>query len=255
MAVAKNIAFSLVLLGLMASGWAIMFFQFPFYQIVLVAGGFSLVLMALMHERFVFLYAVIIALSFGTFLTVDAFAKNLTVEFQIQYMYSHLLFAAFLLLFWILLNILKNTGYENSELKRQVQLLQKYNGKTEVLTVPEFKEQATWLLKASERNGEEAWLLKINLVYPNKRTKENLLEMLETAALGTIRHKFDLVTSDRGIIFLLLKNTHVKGAERVLERFWEKAQMDVAFQSPPFTTEKGRIVDVKQLTRLMGENQ
>ena len=54
-------------------------------------------------------------------------------------------------------------------------------------------------------------------------------------------------------IFLLLKNTHAQGVERVLERFWEKAQKDVAFQEPPFTTETGRVADVKQLARLMGE--
>lgn len=249
----KNFTFSLVLLGMLASGWAIMFFQYPFYQMVLLAGGASLVIMTLIHERFVFLYAVVMALSFGTFLTVDAFMNNLMVEDQMRYMYSHLLFTAFLLLFWVLLNLLKNTGYENSELKRQVQLLQKYNGKTQVLTVTEFKEQATWLLKAGERNGEEAWLLKINLVYPNKRTKENLMEKLETAALRTIRQKFDLVTSDGGIIFVLLKNTHVKGVERVLERFWEKAQADVALEEPPYTAEKGRIVDSAQLARVMGE--
>lgn len=249
----KNFVFSLVLLGILGSGWAIMFFQLPFYQMVLIAGGASLVIMTLIHERFVFLYAVIMALSFGAFLTVDAFMNDLLVEDQILYMYSHLLFTSFLLLFWILLNLLKNTGYENIELKRQVQLLQKYNGNTQVLTVPEFKEQATWLLKAGERNGEEAWLLKINLVYPNKRTKENLMEKLETAALRTIRQKFDLVTSDSGIIFVLLKNTHVKGVERVLERFWEKAQLDVALNEPPYTTQKGRVVDAGQLARLMGE--
>ena len=250
----KNIVFSLILLGMLASGWAIMYFQFPYYQVILMAGGTSLVLMTLLHERFIFLYAVMVALALGAFLTIDAFNRNLDPASQLQYMYSHLLFTAFLLLFWILLNILKNVGYENSELKAQVQLLQKYNGKTHVLTVPEFKEQASWLLKASERNGEEAWLLKINLAPPNRRTKENLTEMFETAALRTIRHKFDLVTSGNGIIFLLLKNTHAQGVERVLERFWEKAQPEVVFQEPPFTTEKSRIVDVKQLGRLMGED-
>lgn len=250
---AKNVVFSLILLGLLTSGWAIMYFQFPYYQITLAMGALSLLLMTLLHERFVFLYAVIVALAFGAFLTAEAFNQNLESATQVQYMYSHLLFTAFLLLFWILLNILKNTGYENSELKAQVQLLQKYNGKTQVLTVSEFKEQATWLLKASERNGEEAWLLKINLAYPNRRTQANLMEMFETAALRTIRHKFDLVTSDSGSIFLLLKNTYAQGVERVLERFWEKAQKDVAFQEPPFTTETGRVADVKQLARLMGE--
>lgn len=248
----KNLSISLLLICLLVNGWSIIFLALPFYKGVIIAGSISIIIMVSLHERFVFLYAITLSLAYGTFLTIYAFIHINSSETQLLYMYSHLLFTSFLLVFWILVNFLKNIGYENRDLKRQVQLLQKYNGTTQILTVTEFKEQAQWLLKSSERNKEEAWLLRIKVNHTNQRIKDNLQEMLEKASLQTIRQKFDLVTSETGLLYFLLKNTHEDGVERVIERYWEKCQEELNFINPPFTVEKEHVVNYAQFERLFG---
>lgn len=242
----------MLLVGVLAAGWAVVFWELPFYEEMIVAGVASIFIMSLLNERFVFLYAISMALVFGGFLTVYAFIHEPSTALQISYMYSHLLFTAFLLLFWILLNLLKNIGYENKELKRQVQVLQKYSRTTHVLTLPEFKEQAQWLLKSSERNQEESWFVQLNIMSVNKRTSLNLQESLETLAMQTIRQKFDLVTSNDGVIYLLLKNTHSRGIERLLERYWDACKNELNLIEPPYRVKTAKVTDNQHFDRLLG---
>lgn len=250
----KNLIIATLLLGILMNGWTIAFLKLPFYQAVLLIGGLSIVIMSIIHERLVFLYAITVTLSFGAFLTIHAFAFQRASEIQLLYIYNHLLLTSFLLMYWVLMNLIKKIGYEYTELKQQVQLLQKYTGITKLLTMTEFNEQAQWLLKSSERNKEEAWFVKIVITHSAKRTKENLQEELERLALLTIRQKFDLITRDKEVIYLLLKNTHAEGAERVLERLSKKVQEALNFIEPPFTSIKEQVIDENHLHDLIGEN-
>lgn len=247
----KNFVFGILVLAILTNGWAIAFLTLPFYQAALIIGGLSLFIMTILHERSVFLYAIVVTLSYGAFLTAYAFAFQQGQEVQVLYAYDHLLLTSLLILYWILLNLIKKIGYENAELKQQVRLLQKYNGVTKLLTISEFEEQAEWLLNSSLRNKEEAWFVEIGINYSNKRTKENLQEDLEHLALKTIRQKFDLITSDNGFIYLLLKNTHTEGVQRVIERFREKVRAEFNFVEPPLSFTKVQIDNVNHLASLV----
>ena len=248
----KNFVLASLLLGILAAGWAIVFLELPFYQVMLVLAGISILVMTAIPERFIFLYAITVSLSYGVFLTIHAFASQLPSDLQLLYMYSHLLLTGFLLMYWILMNILKRVGYENNDLKHQVNLLQKYKGVTQLLTLPEFTEQAQWLLTSKERNKEEAWFVKISFTAPSKRIKVNLQEELERLALLTIRQKFDLVTGETGAIYLLLKNTHAEGAQRVLDRFREKVQTEMNLVESPYAAAIEQVTDAEHLAGLMG---
>lgn len=249
----KNFVLASLLLGILLNGWAIAFLELPFYQTVLVLAGISILIMTAVPERFIFLYAITVALSYGVFLTIYAFANQQSAQMQLQYMYGHLLLTSFLLLYWILMNFIKKIGYENNDLKHEVRLLQKYKGVTKLLTLPEFDEQAQWLLKSKERNKEEAWFVKISITSPNKRVKVNLQEELERLALQSIRQKFDLATGDMGAIYLLLKNTHSEGVQIVLDRFREKVQAEINLSDSPYATAIEQVTDAEHLAGLMGK--
>lgn len=231
----KNILISLLLIGLLTNGWLLQVLKMPFHDETLILIGILMIFMSAINERFVFIAAISSALLFGGFLTVYAFILEMPSNIQIQYMYTHLLFTSFLLMYWILLNLFKSVLYENSELKRQVLLLQKYNGVTQILNFPEFNEQSLWLLKSSERNSEEVWFLRIEISRKNKTIQKNLQETLEKMALKTIRQKYDLVSSKKESIFFLLKNTDSEGANRFLQRYWENCRSEINLTAPPYS--------------------
>lgn len=248
----KNFVLAALILGILINGWAIAFLELPFYREVLIIGALSILIMTVLHEKFVFLFAIAVALSYGVFLTVRTFTSQYPAEMQMLFMYAHLLLTAFLLQYWILMNLLKRIGYENDDLKHQVELLQKYDGVTKVLTHTEFDEQAKWLLKSSERNKEDTWFVKISINYPSRRILANLQEDLENLALQTIRHRFDLITSDAGVIFLLLKNTDFDGVDKVLDRYRDMSKSDLNLLAPPYHTVREKLIDADHLDRLMG---
>lgn len=251
----KNLTMSLLILAILINGWSIVFLELPFYQQVIYILCISVLLMTIIHERFVFLFAVSLILSYGGFLTVYAFINNQSTEIQLLYMYDHLLFTSFVLLYWILLNNIKSLGYEHNELKRQVQLLQKYQGETDILTINEFKEQSVWLLKTSTRYKEEVWFLTIKINHQNKRTKQNLQETLERLAIKTIRQKIDLVTSVDRVIYILLKGTNELGVERAYERYLENVRNELNLINPPFESLITEIKNEQQLLELLGDQK
>lgn len=247
----KNFAMCILILFILFNGYAIVFANLPFSQVLMVLAGVSMLIMTVLHDRFIFLYAISLILLYGAFLTAYAFINSLPSEIQLLLIYNQLLLTSFTLSYWILLNSIKIIGYENDELKNKIQLLQKYNGHTNILTVPEFTDQATWALKSSERRKEEAWLLEIKIGFENKRTQKNLQESFEKIALETVREKFDLVTSiDQGIYFLL-KETNEQGVEIVLERYQQKLKDELNFVKPIFNVRKERVKDMGHLSSLM----
>lgn len=248
----NNLLFGSLILAILTTGWAMLYWNAPFQSVSLVICAVSTIIMVIIHERFVFLYAVTASLLFGGFLTVYAFTRQQNSDVQLLYMYEHLLLTGFLLLYWILMNSVKKVSYENSELKQQVQLLQKYNGTTKLLTQREFFDQAQWLMNSSARNQEEVWFVEILLLDRNKRLKLNMQETFEKLALQTIRQKFDLITSNSGTIHLLLKNTEAAGVQKVLERFSERVRAELNLVELPYTIRKERVVDEDHLVSLSG---
>ena len=248
----KNITLCILILLIFTIGYAIVFLELPFSQLLMIMTAISILVMTVLQERFIFLYAISFVLLYGAFLTVYAFINSVSSEVQLLLMYNHLLFTSFTLLYWILLNLIKTIGYENDELKLQIRLLEKYNGQTNILTPTEFIDQATWLLKTSERRKEEAWLIEITISYENKRIQRNLQESFERIALETIREKFDLVTSIDQVIYLLLKETNEKGVEIVLGRYQENLKTELNFVDTPFMVKKEQVKDLTHLSTLMG---
>ncbi|KIL43127.1 hypothetical protein [Jeotgalibacillus campisalis] len=247
----KNLVMCILILLIFVNGYAIVFLDLPFSLLLLIITGVSMLVMTVLHDRFIFLYAIILILLYGAFLTAYAFINSLPSETQLLLIYNHLLFTSFTLAFWILLNFIKTIGYENDQLNHQIQLLQKYNGQTNILTVSEFTDQATWALKSSERHNEEAWLIEIKISYENKRAQKNLQESFEKIALETIREKFDLVTSIDRSIYFLLKETNEKGVDVVLERYQQNLKGELNFVNPIFKVRKEKVEDMSHLSKLM----
>lgn len=248
----KNFVLTGLILALLFNGWLVAYFAVPNYLELIAVGLLSLVFMSILSERYIFLYAITMILLYGAYLTVTSFGRSLPEGMQMQYMYSHLLFTSFHLIFWMLMNAVKKIGYQNADLQHQLQLLQKYRKGTQILTMTEFKDQAEWLLKSTVRSGKESYFLRVEVDSSKKRTKQSLQEVLEKAALQSIRQKYDLVSSERGSIYFLLKDTHQAGADIVMERFHEKSQAELNFLTPPYRFEQIHIKDVQQLNELLG---
>lgn len=249
----KNLTISLLLLFILVNGWAIITLKLPFYQETLFLIGLSLLIMTIINEKFVFGYTISLILVYGAVLTVEAFLNKQPGNIQIMYIYTHLLVTSLLVLYWILLNQLKNIGYENIELKRQIQFLKRYNNDTEILTINEFMERASWLLKTSERQNNEAWLVEIIIHYPNKLTHNNIQESLEYLAGKTIRQKYDLVTSSNSRIILLLQNASEDGVQIMLQRYYDQVKSELNLITPPYNTQKKMITNTDQITFVMDE--
>ena len=248
----KNFVLTALILALLLNGWLVAYFAVPNYLELIAIGLFSLLIMSIIKERYVFLYAITVTLLYGAYLTVTSFGQSLPEDMQLQYMYTHLLFTSFHLIFWMLMNAVKKIGYQNIELQYQLQLLQKYRKGSQILTMKEFKDQAEWLLKSTARNGKEAYFLRIELESSTKKTKQNLQEMLERVALQSIRQKYDLVSSEFGNIYVLLKDTHQEGVDIVMDRFRENSQNELNFITPPYQFQQIHIKDSQQLNELLG---
>lgn len=249
----KNFVLTTLIICVLLNGWLVVYLALPNYLALIVVGLLSLVIMSVLNERYVFLYAITMILLYGAYLTATAFGQSLPEGMQVQYMYSHLLFTSFHLIFWMLMNSVKKIGYQNTDLQHQIKLLQKYRKGTQILTLTEFKDQAEWLLKSTSRNGKESYFLKIEVHSSKRKTKQNLQEMLEKAALQSIRQKYDLVSSELGTIYFLLKDTHQEGADIVMERFREKSRAELNFITPPYRFEQVHIKDAHQLNQLLEE--
>ncbi|ALS76550.1 MULTISPECIES: hypothetical protein [Planococcus] len=248
----NNLKLGILILMVLGFGWALFSLVLPFSTEMLLVAGLSILFMTLIHERYVFLYGISIILSYGVFLTVFAFFFTQRPDLEIMYVYSHLLFTGFILSFWLLLNQIKQIGYEASELRRQVQLLQKYHGETDILTVNEFTEQAQWVLKTTERRQEEAWFVEITINTKNKRTQQNIKESLERATLSTIRQKFDLATSTGQSIYLLLKDIDEEGVRLMMERYRDKVKQELNLLDSPYEVRKEQVSNLNELSRALG---
>lgn len=214
----------------------------------------SVLLMTLIHERYVFLYAIMAIFGYGAFLTMDAFMDEQSANVQLLYIYNHLLFTSFLLLYWVLINKIKKTGYENERLKLQVKALERYHKRSHILTLNEFVEQAKIIYNGTVRRQEEAWLLRIYVQQTNDIVQRNLQETLEIAALQSVRADFDIVTVHRSTIFILLQNTREEGVTIVQERFRDLTKQKLNYVEPPYYMVQEKVTEPITKERLVEES-
>ncbi len=246
----KNFVVGSLTLLLLVNGWAFLYFQLPFYKVGIMIAAVSLLLMTLLHERFVFLYAMVLVISYAVFLTVYSFIYHQPTNVQLLYVYDHLLLTSFILIYWILLSYTKRMGYENEALKQQVKLLQKYISPTGILTVHEFMEQAKWVLTSARRNKQSVWLVELTITYKNSYTEQNLLEKIGEIGFQSIRRQFDLLTYHDNGIYLILRDTERDGVDIVLNRIEEKAKEVLNLLHPPYEVKLELIHDIDQLKKI-----
>ncbi|AQQ54032.1 hypothetical protein [Planococcus lenghuensis] len=249
----KNVRLSTLLILILVTGWAIGMAGLPFSRETAIVACISVLIMTSIHGRYLFAYIMSAVLSYGAFLTIYAFAAEERSSVEMLYIYSHLLFTAFMLLYWLLLHEIKQIGYESDELRRRVRELQKYGPDSELLTVHEFMEQAVWVLKAAERNQEETWLVEIEIIPGAMRTHSSLRDVMEWTTLTTMRQKFDLATAVHDRIYLLLKGTSEEGVARVLARYQANLQQELNLVKTPYRARKERISHIGQLVRVKEE--
>ncbi|MFL0365622.1 hypothetical protein ACH0BF_21670 [Pseudobacillus sp. 179-B 2D1 NHS] len=250
----NNFIIGFLILLILANGWSIIYLELPFCEINIALAAVSILIMSLLHNRFVFLYAITVILSYGAFLTVYAFVNNQSSEKQMLYIYDHLLLTSFLLLFWILINYVKTISYENVFLKKQLSLLEKFDKKTSILTPHEFIYQAKWILRSAQRNGQ-AWMIKMTINYEGKYVKENLQEHLETIVLSSMRQQFDLVTAIPDQIYFILKDTDEAGVKIVLDRIEGKLKSELNTITLPYEVTVQHFKDENLLAPIEGEIQ
>lgn len=248
----KNFNMTLLILLIMVNGWALYYFELPFHQSVLVIGVVAMLLMTLINERLVFLFSVAFILGYGLFLVIYTLINNQSsTDLQLLYLYSHVLFTSFILLFWMLLNIIKKIGYENDYLNQQVVLLQRYNTKTQLLTPQEFRERAKWALNSAQRNNKLVCLVDLKISELSPHVQLNVQETIEVLSLNSIRSQFDLITSVNGRIYILLQDADDIGADTVLKRINEKLKSKLNLLNEPFESKKTIIKDLPELDQVL----
>lgn len=235
----RNFVMSSLMLLLFCTIWGIVYFQFPFYKQGLVVIGISILIMTIIHERYVFLYGITVVISYGVFLTIKAFVNDQSTDVQILYIYDHLLLTSCILLFWVLITIIKNIGYENENLQMKINTLEKNIKQTGLLTMNEFLEQAKLIHKASERREEESWFIEISLKPVKKRIKQNLLEYVSVIVLDSIRADFDIVTTDNmQKVYILLQSTDLSGVDVVIDRIKRSTKNRLNYVEPPYEIDR-----------------
>lgn len=227
--------------------------SFPYTDVAITLIFISLILMSFLSEKFLFLFMIVIAIAFGTFLTIVAFLTEQNENQQVSFMLLHLLVTVCLLLNWILMYIIKSTESENKRLTEKVQMLQKHMPGSQLLTNHEFIDQAKRILRGTSRRGEEAWLLKLQLTLTNKHTKKSYREAMEQLAFKSIRDEYDLVTSTESTILVLLQNTNQSGVEIVKKRIESESKSLFNDIYPSFIFEEQIIKDVTQIEASLEE--
>ncbi|MFD2706963.1 hypothetical protein [Salibacterium lacus] len=251
----KNFIIGILILLIVGLFWMMHKGDFPFKQLLYFNTFVVIATMSLIRRRLVYFLAVTLILGFGLFLIVHAFLMVQTSRYdQIDYIYVHLLFSCIIICTWILFSYSKSIGDANEKLHEQVQKLQRYTEYTNILTIPEFQEQARWALTSVRRNQTQAWLIELQIGNVDKLVQQNLQETMESIALEAIRSRFDLVTSSRNHIYILLKDTHEKGTEIVLERIKQHSRNRLNLVEHPFSASMS-IIENETFLEKIGEEQ
>lgn len=230
----KNFVLVLLFFSIMLNIFGIYFLEFPFYQEILIITIISLVILSLIPERYVFVFSINVIVGYGLFLIIHAVMNNQTsINSQMLYLLSHLLFTSVILLSWILLNYIKKTGEEIKALKLENTKLKKYKVGTDLLTIQGFNEQAQWVLADSKINQTEAWMIDLKVTKKHPKLKSQIQKSLEDTAQSLTRERYDLITSTNGRIYILLKNVNRDYVDEITESFFQKIRDKFNLIEPP----------------------
>ncbi len=249
----KNFVLLMLFLLIGMNFFGIYILEFPFYEEILIILMFSMLMLSLIPERYVFVLSINLILSYGLFLVVHAIVNNQSsTEVQMLYLFSHLLFTSVILICWILLNYIKKTGSEYEALKQENKSLKKYQEGKDILTIPGFNEQAMWVIADSKINQTEAWFLKLKVTNKHPKIKSQIQKSLEETAQSLVRKHYDLITSTDGHIYILLKNASQEYVDEITEAFFSKIRDKFNLLEPPVFVEKALVVEESIQVQLKG---
>lgn len=246
----KNFVLLMLFLLIAVNFFGIYILEFPFYQEILIVITISIILLSLVPEKYVFVLAINLILSYGLFLVIHAIVNKQTIiEVQMQYLFSHLLFTSIILICWILLNYIKKTNEEYTRLKKENLKLQKYQQGKDILTIQGFNEQVLWVLKDAEVNQTETWLLKLKVTNKYPKIKKQIHKSLEKTGLSVVRKHYDLIASTDKHIYIVLKHANQHYVEKITTQLHENIKEKFNVLEPPVTIDESIVRDTLVLKK------
>lgn len=219
------------------SGIALLYFRWPFYEYAVAAAFLSVPFISLLPRNWLpsFLFLVLLAAIATAFQQPTASLTSIG---------TYCLLSVFQFSLWVVSDQVKLLGEETKRLKEQRQILLRKEGQLRALDLQEFVEQALWMLKTSKRE-ERTWLMEVTpFVNCPVQTSE-----LERAALQSIVRERDLVTSQKGAVYVLVKETEGDSIQPLLKRIEQK--MNAKSEAATYEVKKTAITTVGEMGSLL----
>ena len=219
------------------SGIALLYFRWPFYEYAVAAAFLSVPFISLLPRNWLpsFLFLVLLAAIATAFQQPAASLTSIG---------TYCLLSVFQFSLWVVSDQVKLLGEETKRLKEQRQILLRKEGELRALELQEFVEQALWILKTNKRK-ERTWLMEVT---PFANCPVQTAE-LERAALQSIVRERDLVTSRKGAVYVLVKETEEDSIQPLLKRIEQK--MSAKSESATYEVKKTAITTVGEMGSLL----
>lgn len=219
------------------SGIALLYFRWPFYEYAVAAAFLSVPFILLLPRKWLpaFLFLVLIA-AIGT-----AFQEPAASLTSIG---TYFLLSVFQFSLWAVSEQVKLLEEEMGRLEVQRRSLMEKDGELRALELQEFVEQALWMLKTSKRK-ERTWLMEVT---PFANCPVQTSE-LERAALQSIVRERDLVTSRKGAVYVLVKETEEDSIQPLLKRI--EQEMGAKSEVATYEVKKTAITTVGEMGSLL----
>lgn len=218
------------------SGIALLFFRWPFYEYALMVAFVSVPFLLWLPRKQlpVFLFVVLIASLWMAVQEPAAAMKSIG---------NYFLLSVFHFSLWTVSEQLKLLAEETKLLKDERELLLQKDEELRALNLQEFVEQALWMLKTNKQQ-DRTWLMEVApFASCPLQTRE-----LERAALLSIVRERDLVTSRKGAVYLLVKETGEDSVQPLVKRI-EQA-METEHEPARFKITKTAITSVGEMGSL-----
>ncbi|MBU9673690.1 hypothetical protein KQ939_05365 [Planococcus sp. CP5-4] len=216
---------------------ALLYFRGPFYEYAVAAAFVSVPFILLLPRKWLsaLLFLILIA-AIGTAFQAPAASLGSVG--------NYFLLSVFQCSLWAVSEQVKLLEEETVRLEEQrLSLLQK-DGELRALELQEFVEQALWMLKTGKRR-ERAWLMEVTpFVNCPIKTSE-----LEKAALQSIVRERDLVTSRKGAVYVLVKETEEDSIQPLLKRI--EQVMGAKSEPASYEVKKTAITTVGEMGSLL----
>ncbi|GLG01258.1 hypothetical protein Alches_12970 [Alicyclobacillus hesperidum subsp. aegles] len=152
----------------------------------------------------------------GSGVTVYAWRRGLAMGGEWRWIALHLLYVMLSVSVWLCVSFLKGMAEQLLHLHSKVNSLEKTVSQDGLLTAHEFVYQVDAALRNMARREETGYLL--ILCVRAKHSKNALFHSLASAAVQSVRERFDLVGVIDNCIYMLLQRTEGEGVDTVLER-------------------------------------